>query len=59
MMAKVSERNEVEPEQVALSMTRPSDFLAERGSKEVSTSVYNPNRGRLNPRELYAILNLV
>ena len=49
----------MEPEQVVLAMTRLRDFLAERGSKEVSISVYNPNRGRLNPRELYANLNLV
>ena len=34
-------------------------FLVERGMREVSMPVYDPNRGKLNPKELYAILHVV
>ena len=53
------ERNVVDPEHEVLNLTRIRDFLAERGVKEVSIPVYDPNRGRLNPRELYAILHVI
>ena len=33
--------------------------MVERGIHDVSMPVYNPNRGRLNPRELHAILHVV
>ena len=33
---------------------RLRDFLVERDVKELSLPVYDPNRGRLHPRELYA-----
>ena len=33
--------------------------MVERGIMEVSTPVYDPNRGKLSPRELYAILHVV
>ena len=33
--------------------------MVERGKREVSMPVYDPNRGRLNPRELYAIMHVV
>ena len=35
------------------------EFLVERGIREVSLPVYDPNRDRLSPRELYAILHVV
>ena len=41
-----------------LALTRLSDFMVERGIREVSMPVYDPNMGRLNPRELYAILHV-
>ena len=34
-------------------------LLGRRGIREVSMPVYDPNRGRLNIRELYAILHVV
>ena len=49
----------VDPEHVILALTRLRDFLVEKGIKEVSIPVYDQNRGRLNPRELYAILHVV
>ena len=59
LLTRVSERNVIDPEHVVLALTRLGDFLVERGTCEVSVPVYDPNRGRLNPRELYAILHVV
>ena len=59
LVTTVSERNMIDPEHVVLALTRLRDFLVERGIREVSMPVYNPNMGRLNPRELYAILHVV
>ena len=43
-----------------LALTELRDFLVERGIKKISIPVYDPNSGRLNPRELlYAILHVV
>ena len=47
------------PEHVMLKLTRLRDFMVERGIRDISMPVYDPNRGRLNPRELYAILHVV
>ena len=57
LVTRVSERNRIKPEHVVLALTRLRDFLVERGIREVSIPVYDPNRGRLDPRELYAILH--
>ena len=59
LVTRVNERNTINSEQVMLALTRLRDFMIERGIREVSISVYDPNRGRLNPRELYAILHVV
>ena len=59
LVTRVSERNVINPEYVMLALTRFRDFLVERVIKEVSMPVYDPNRGRLNPRELYAFLHVV
>ena len=58
LVTKVNERNTIDPEHVMLALTRLRDFMVERGIL-VSMPVYNPNRGKLNPRELYAILHVV
>ena len=55
-VTRVNERNKIDPEHVMLALTRLRDFLVERVIREVSMPVYDPNRGKLNPRELYAIL---
>ena len=42
----------MDPENLVLSLTRLRDFLLEMDVKELSLPVYDPNRGRLHPREL-------
>ena len=42
-----------------LALTRLRDFMVERGIVKVSMPVYDPIRGNLSPRELYAILHVV
>ena len=49
----------MDSEQVMLALTRLRDFMVERGIREVSMPVYNSNRERLSPNELYAILHVV
>ena len=59
LVTRVNERNKIDPEHVMLALTRLRDFMVKREIREVSMPVYGPNRGRLNPRELYAILHVV
>ena len=59
LVTRVSERNTIDPEHVMLALTRQRDFMVEKGIMEVSMPVYDPNRGKLNPRELYSILHVV
>ena len=58
-MTRVKDRNTIDPEHMMLALTKLRDFMFERGIGEVSMPVYDPNRGRLNRRELYAILHVV
>ena len=48
----------VDPKHGVLASTRLKDFLVEREVNEVSMPACDPNRGRLNPWELYAILHM-
>ena len=59
LVTRVKERNTIDPEQVMLALTSLRDFMVERGIMEVSMLVYDPNRGKLSPRELYTILHVV
>ena len=59
LVTRVSERNTIDPEHVLLALTRLRDFMIERRITEVSMPVSAPNRGKLSPRELYAILHVV
>ena len=59
LVTRVNERNSIDPEHVMLTLTRLRDFMIERRITEVSMPVYDPNRGNLNPRELYAIIHVV
>ena len=54
-----TEKRHVEPENLVLSLTRLRDILVERDVKELSLPVYVPNRGRLHPRELYALIHVI
>ena len=49
----------MEAENLVLSLTRLRDFLVERELKELSLPVNDPNRGRLHPRELYALIHVI
>ena len=53
-MTRVSEKNIIEPEHIVRALTMLRDFLVKRRIREVSMPVYDPNRGRMNPKELYA-----
>ena len=59
LVTSVNERNTIFSEHVKLALTRLRDFMVGREIREVSMPVYDPSRGRLNPRELYAILQVV
>ena len=52
LVTRVNDRNTIDPEHVMLALTRLRDFMIERGITEVSMPVYDPNRGKLSPREL-------
>ena len=59
LVTRVNDRNTIHPEHVMLALTRLRDFKIERRITEVSMPVYDPNRGKLSQRELYAILRVV
>ena len=52
LVTRVSERNTIDPEHVMLALTKLRYFLVERTKLEVAMPVYDPNRGKLSPREL-------
>ena len=59
LVTRAKEKRHVDPENLVFSLTRLRDFLVERGVKELSLPVYDPNRGRLHPRELYALIHVI
>ena len=59
MVTRVTEKRHVDPENLVLSLTRLRDFLVEMEVKELSLPVYDPNRGPLHPRELYALIHVI
>ena len=56
---RATEKQHVDPENLVLSLTRLRDFLVEMDVKELSLPVYYPNRGRLHPGELYALVHVI
>ena len=58
LVARATERQYVDQENLVLSLTRLRDFPVEREVKELSIPVHDPNRGRLRPRELYALIHV-
>ena len=52
LVTRATEKQHVDPENLVLSLTRLRDFLVEMDVKELSLPVFDPNRGRLHPREL-------
>ena len=59
LVTRATEKRHVDPENLVLSLTRLRDFLVERDVKELSLPVYDPNRERLHPRELYALIRVM
>ena len=59
LVRRATEKRHVDPENLVLSLTRLTDFLVEREVKELLLPVYDPNRGRLHPRELYALIHVI
>ena len=59
LVTRATEKRHVEPENLVLSLTRLRDFIVERDVKELSLPVYDPNRGRLHPRELNALIHVI
>ena len=56
LVTRATEKQHVDPEDLVLHLTRLRDFLVVREVKELSLPVYDPNRGRLHPRDLYALI---
>ena len=59
LMTRATEKRHVDPENLALSLTRLRDFLVEKEVKEFSLPWYDPNQGRLHRRELYALIHVI
>ena len=59
LVTRATEKQHVDPENLVLSLTRLRDFLMEMDVKELSRPVYDPNRRRLHPRELYTLVHVI
>ena len=59
LVTKATDRQQVNPESLVLALTRLRDFLVERGVTYRSLPVYDPNRGKLHPRESYALVHFL
>ena len=59
LVTRAMEKRHVDAKNLVLSLTRLRDFLGEKEEKELSLPVYDPNRGRLHPRELYALIHVI
>ena len=59
LVTRATEKRHVDPENLVLSLTRLRDFLVERGVKELSLPLYDPNRRRPHPRDLYAFIHVI
>ena len=59
LVTRATEKRHVDPKNLVLSLTTLRDFLVKKEVKELSIPMYGPNRGRLHPRELYAMIHVV
>ena len=59
LVTRATEKRHVYPKNLVLSLTRLRYFVEEREVEELSLPVYDPNRGRLHPRELYALIHVI
>ena len=47
------------PGKLGLVLGNTESFPCGKGDKELSLPVYDPSRGRLHPRELYALIHVI
>ena len=59
LVTKATDWQHVNPESLVLALTRLRDFLVERGVTSLLLPVYDPNRGKLHPRDLYALVHVI
>ena len=61
LVTKATDKQQVNPENLVLALTRFRGLLVERGVSSLSLSlpVYDPNRGKMHPRELYALVHVI
>ena len=59
LVKRATEKHHFYPEDLVLSLKRLRDFLVDSEVKELSLQVYDPKRGRLHPRELYALIQVI
>ena len=59
LVTRATEKQHVDPEKLVLSLTMLRNFHVEMDVKELSLPVYDPNGGRLHPRELYALVHVI
>ena len=59
LVTRATEKQHVDPENLILAWTRFRGFLVERDVEEFSLPVYASSRGRLHPREMYALVHVI
>ena len=59
LVSKATDKQHEDPESLVLALTRLRDFLVERRVTFLSLPVYDPNREKLHPRELYALVHVI
>ena len=59
IVTKATDKQHVNPENLVLALIRLRDFLVERGVTSLSLPIYDPNRGKLHPRELNALVHII
>ena len=58
LVTRATEKQHLDPENL-LVLDEVERILVEMDVKELSLPVYDPNRGRLHPRELYALVHVI
>ena len=58
-MTRATAKQHVVPEDLFLSLTRLRGFLVQRDVEELALPAYDPNPGRLHPRELHALIHVI
>ena len=59
LVTKATDKHHMKPESFVMALTRLRDFLVERGVTSLSLPVYDPNRGKLHSRELFAQVHVI